>query len=273
MPSTPAPPPAVQTLALRYAKRGPLRFASHRVIQRVFERAVRRAGLPIAFSAGFTPHPRISYLGAAPTGAASEAEYLLIRLTEHRPPDWAASSLNAAMPRDLPIITAVTWDSAIHGDLGEQLAASLWRIELGRADPARAGMAAERFLACDSYAARRIRPGPAEALGGAAGPGSKPARPRPGRGDAKPNREVEVRGNTLALQADAVAATGFEPSCAILDVVLRHATPAVRPDDVIAALVAHGLEIGSPPRATRLAQGEYSVEAGAVTDPFSRMRT
>ena len=58
---------------MRYAKRGRLRFSSTRDFQRALERAVRREGAPMAFSAGFHPHARISYANAAPTGAASEA--------------------------------------------------------------------------------------------------------------------------------------------------------------------------------------------------------
>ena len=73
--------PAVQHLVVRYAKRGKMRFASHRDVARAFERGVRKAGLPIAYSAGFTPHPKISYAGGAPTGVASEAEYLSLALT------------------------------------------------------------------------------------------------------------------------------------------------------------------------------------------------
>jgi radical SAM-linked protein len=62
----------VQRLRVRYAKRGRLRFTSHRDITRALERAVRRADVPVAFSAGFSPHPKISYVGAvAPTGVAS----------------------------------------------------------------------------------------------------------------------------------------------------------------------------------------------------------
>ena len=79
-PDGPPPPPTVQKLRIRYAKRGRLRFASHRDLARTLERALRRAQVPMAFSAGFSPHPKISYLGAAPTGAASEAEYLEIGL-------------------------------------------------------------------------------------------------------------------------------------------------------------------------------------------------
>ena len=76
VPEGPPPPPVVQRLRLRYAKRGRLRFISHRDFARALERALRRADAPVAFSAGFSPHPKISYVGAAPTGAASEAEYL-----------------------------------------------------------------------------------------------------------------------------------------------------------------------------------------------------
>src|SRR6187402_1996669 len=74
--------PPVQRLRIRYAKRGRLRFTSHRDFSRAFERAIFRARVPMAYSSGFNPHPRISYAGAAPTGAASEAEYLEIALAD-----------------------------------------------------------------------------------------------------------------------------------------------------------------------------------------------
>jgi len=63
----------VQRIRLRYTKRGRLRFTSHRDFQRAFERALRRAEVPMAYSAGFTPHPKVSYANAAPTGTGSEA--------------------------------------------------------------------------------------------------------------------------------------------------------------------------------------------------------
>ena len=65
------PPPAVQKLRLRYTKRGRLRFTSHRDIARAFERALRRAQVPMAYSAGFSPHPKISWVGAASSGSTS----------------------------------------------------------------------------------------------------------------------------------------------------------------------------------------------------------
>ena len=78
-----------------------MRFASHRDIARAVERGVRMAGLPVAYSAGFSPHPKISYLGGAPTGAASEAEYLEIALTGNREPADVLTSLDRVIERKL----------------------------------------------------------------------------------------------------------------------------------------------------------------------------
>src|ERR1700680_3204192 len=91
-----APPPVVQRLLVRYAKRGGMLFASQRDIARAVERGVRRAGLPIAYSAGFTPHPKISYAGGAPTGVASEAEYLSLALITRQDETQVCQRLNAA---------------------------------------------------------------------------------------------------------------------------------------------------------------------------------
>src|SRR5262249_30288930 len=92
---------------LRFAKRGKLRFTSHRDVARAFERALRRARLPVAYSQGFNPHPKISWVGAAPTGVASEAEYVEIQLVEHLDPEVVRASFNAALPEGLTVLEAV----------------------------------------------------------------------------------------------------------------------------------------------------------------------
>ena len=94
----------MQHLVVRYAKRGKMRFASHRDVARAFERGVRKAGLPIAYSAGFTPHPKISYAGGAPTGVASEAEYLSLALTARQAETQVCRRLNAALPDGIDVI-------------------------------------------------------------------------------------------------------------------------------------------------------------------------
>jgi radical SAM-linked protein len=68
-------------LRMRYAKLGKVRFTSHRDTARIWERALRRAGLPVATSHGFTPRPRVGFGLALPTGAESIAEYLDVELT------------------------------------------------------------------------------------------------------------------------------------------------------------------------------------------------
>ena len=117
--------PPVQTLQLRYAKRGRMRFASHRDFQRAWERALRRAAVPMAYSAGFSPHPKISYMGAAPTGAASEAEFLEFGVVQKIDPVAVAQELDAALPDGLDVVTIVEASAP----LSEVLQASRWRLE------------------------------------------------------------------------------------------------------------------------------------------------
>jgi radical SAM-linked protein len=119
-------PPTVQRLRLRYAKRGRLRFTSHRDFQRALERALRRAGVPMAFSAGFSPHPKISFAGAAPTGAASEAEYAELGLAVAQDPEAVRITLDAALPDGLDVLAMVEAEGPA---LAERLQASHWQIE------------------------------------------------------------------------------------------------------------------------------------------------
>ena len=122
----------MQRIRIRYAKRGPLRFTSHRDFARAFERALRRAGVPIAYSQGFTPHPKISYASAAPTGVASEAEYLEIGLQAPVDPDAAAGRAGrGALARPG---RARGGGGRAAGSLADRIDASRWRIELPGVD-------------------------------------------------------------------------------------------------------------------------------------------
>ena len=143
--------PIVQKLRVRYAKRGRLRFTSHRDFGRAFERAVRRAKVPIGYSSGFTPHPKISYANAAPTGAASEAEFLEIGLTRECDPDAVREGLDAALPPGLDIVAVVP---ATPGTFADRLEASRWCIEI----PGATGLedAATGFLAAPAVTVERM---------------------------------------------------------------------------------------------------------------------
>ena len=117
--------PPKQRLRMRYAKRGTARFTSHRDFARAFERALNRAHIPMAYSSGFSPHPRISYANASATGAASEAEYLEVALAEICDPDKVLTVLGAEMPPGMEVLEAVETDRTPFTEL---LTASAWLI-------------------------------------------------------------------------------------------------------------------------------------------------
>ena len=140
-------------MRVRYAKRGRLRFTSHRDFSRAFERALVRARIPMAYSSGFNPHPRISYAGASPTGAASEAEYLEIGLAERVEADSLAADLDDALPDGLDVLEVV---EATPGSLAERLEVSRWRIDLPGQDLADVEPGVDAFLAATSVAVERM---------------------------------------------------------------------------------------------------------------------
>jgi radical SAM-linked protein len=243
----------VQRIRLRYTKRGRLRFTSHRDFQRAFERALRRAEVPMAYSAGFTPHPKVSYANAAPTGVGSEAEYLEIALTAHRDPLTLRALLDESLPPGLDVLEAVEVHTSGFAD---QLQASVWQVRLDGVPREEADVAVEKFLAQEHVEVRRMT--------------------------KNGERAFDARGAVVALEtvdgqvADAVTG-GAEGTpdrsgagaCAILRLVVRHLTPAVRPDDVLSGLrAAADLAPPVPAAVTRLAQGPLDEVTGTVTDPF-----
>ena len=143
----------MQRLRVQYAKRGRARFASSRDFSRALERALRRAEIPMAFSSGFSPHPRISYANAAPTGAATEAEYLELGLAAVLDPDEVRDQLNAAMPDGLVIVRVVP---AAPGALAERLTASRWEMVLDGADAAALAAAVADLLAAEQVEVERM---------------------------------------------------------------------------------------------------------------------
>jgi radical SAM-linked protein len=240
----------VQKLRIRYAKRGRLRFTSHRDFARAFERALRRSAVPIAYSAGFTPHPKVSYAGAAPTGAASEAEYVEIGLAEPADPAAIRERLDAALPPGIDILDVVDAAGSASKTLAELIEASRWRIELPGVSADQARSAVDRLLAVQSA------------------PVERPTKDG--------TRTVDVRAairhaDITVASVDSAQASG---TCATLDVVVQHSAPAVRPDDILTALRTIGaLSTPVTPVVTRLAQGLIDntspEDAKRLVDPFS----
>ncbi|MFE4669959.1 TIGR03936 family radical SAM-associated protein [Streptomyces sp. NPDC056716] len=275
----------MQRIRLRYTKRGRLRFTSHRDFQRAFERALRRAAVPMAYSAGFTPHPKVSYANAAPTGTGSEAEYLEIALTAPRDPQRLRALLDESLPPGLDIIDAV---EARTPGLADRLTASVWELRLDGVAPLDAARAVAAFNAAESVEVQRLtkngmrtfdaRPAVAsltaaeavtletsdtsdtfDSFDTNAGSGFVPARDAGNGGDGD-------RAATPGSPADRPT----DRPCAILRLVVRHVTPAVRPDDVLSGLRAVAdLAPPVPAAVTRLAQGLFDEETGTVTDPLA----
>ncbi|WP_261554753.1 TIGR03936 family radical SAM-associated protein [Frankia tisae] len=234
-PEGPPPPPVVQRVRLRFAKRGRLRFLSHRDVARTFERGLRRAAVPMAYSAGFSPHPRISWVGAAPTGAASEAEYVELALAVEMEPAQLQADLDAALPPGLDVVGAVVAEGT---GLAERIDASRWVVRLpGVAEPELRGAVTELLRQEVVQVERATKDG---------------------------RRRFDVRAAIVL----AVCRAGND-TCAILELVVRHTTPAVRPDDVLTALgVVAGLRPSVPPEPTRLEQGRLR-DDGTLADPLA----
>ena len=250
-PEGPPPPPTVQRVRLRYTKRGRLRFTSHRDIARAFERALRRARVPMAYSAGFSPHPKISWVGATPTGVASEAEYVEIGLAEQVDLEVLRAGLDESLPVGIDVVEAV--EAPAGTSLPDRIEASLWTIRLPGVPPDDAARAVRAFLTAETVPVERLT--------------------------KKGMRQMDAREpvvSMLLVGQDASTGTASHAEgpagdalCATLQVVVRHVTPAVRPDDVLSGLRSVAdLVPPLPPEAIRQAQGPLS-ETGEVGDPLA----
>jgi len=206
-----------------------MRFASHLDVARAFERGVRRSGLPIAYSAGFTPHPKISYAGGCPTGVASEAEYLSLTLTSRVEPDAVRDRLNAALPDGIDVI-AVTEDSG--GLPAGRLTASEWQVVLSGLAPDSAVPVIQKFLALTEAPVERLT--------------------------SKGMRRMDARAAVVSLDVQE------DMGDTVLRMVVRHTVPAVRPDDVLNALRDVSDVVPAEPKLiTRLVQGSLG-DSGVV---------
>ncbi|HEY6681446.1 MAG TPA: TIGR03936 family radical SAM-associated protein [Propionibacteriaceae bacterium] len=223
-------PPPVQWLRVKYAKRGRARFTSHRDFGRAFERALRRAAVPMAYSSGFSPHPRISYPNASPTGAASEAEYLEIGLAVPCDPDKVRDALDAALPSGLHVVEVAV---ARPGALAEQLTGSHWEVDLAGLSAATLQAACDEFLAQDVVLVERMT--------------------------KNGMREFDARAAVVALEAQDDRLT----------MTLAHQVPLVRPDDVLAGLRVASPDFApnEPPVLTRLTQGRLDPDTGVIAEP------
>ena len=215
----------------RYAKQHRLRFVSAIDLGRIWERALRKAGLPIGYSEGFTPHPKVSFPDALALGYASTGEY--VELTFAVPVDVgaAAAAFNRAAPEGLRILDAtVVAEGAPR--FAKWLRASLWDLRYPRDEAARLRDGVDALASAEHIPVDRERKGNITRL------------------------DLEPALHVIAADGDTVR------------VVLHHTEPPFRPGEVHQAMqAAVGAALRAPRLITRIAQG--SPEPGGIREALS----
>jgi radical SAM-linked protein len=93
----------MQRLRLKFSRGREVKYISHLDLMRFWERALRRAELPLAYSEGFTPHPRISIAAPLPLGVTSEAELMDVFLTRRVSPNFFFRAISAQLPHGIDV--------------------------------------------------------------------------------------------------------------------------------------------------------------------------
>ena len=120
-------------IRFRFSKLGKIRFTSQRDVARMWERALRRARLPLAYTGGFSPRPQLSFGLALPTGCESLAEYLDVVLDEEREEtatiDVSAlpAQLTALLPDGIEVQEAVAVERRI-ASLQQEVTSCSWTM-------------------------------------------------------------------------------------------------------------------------------------------------
>ena len=148
-------PPSRIVLVIAFHIEGDLRFISHHDTLRLFRRALARAGLPVRFSEGFNPHPRMTMPLPRPVGVASGAELLVVEMAEPIDADEAARRLEPQLPQGLRI------ERARQAAPGESFHAQevRYRLEAEGQTAAELESAIRHTLESDAVEMERINPG------------------------------------------------------------------------------------------------------------------
>ncbi len=141
---------SAQRLRVWFTKGDRVRYISHLDVLRYWERAIRRAELPLSYSQGFTPHPKIAFAGPLPLGFTSEGELMDVTLDERVEPAEFRARLTCETSADL----ALTSVSEVALAAPPPQAVVIWadyRVHLPEVDAAQAVAAVREFLARDSH--------------------------------------------------------------------------------------------------------------------------
>lgn len=235
-------------LRVRLAKQHMARFFSHLDLQRTLERSLRRADLPIAYTQGFNPHPRISFGSALATGSSSEGEFIDIELAEPVAPDAFVAQANRYCPPGLRLLEARA--VACKGDaLFAGLDVAEYRLTLSVPPSVGAGAVEAAVAAFLSAAAVEVE-----------------------KETKRGNRLVNIRELVHALQVETVLPA---PSGEGSVVNLRTLLQSGQQGSLKPALLLEGLKLIAPPIAPaelvgehRLMQYRRNPETGALEEPW-----
>jgi len=145
-------------IRLRFAKLGKVRFTSHRDVARMWERALRRLELPVAYTEGFSPRPKLSFGLALSTGHESLAEYLDVELREEPDLTTLPEQLSTQLPVGIDVTAAVPLAPG-SPSLQEDVTSCTWRIEARGLEPAETESLVATALAADELVITRTRKG------------------------------------------------------------------------------------------------------------------
>lgn len=145
-------------LRIKYSKLGKVRFTGHRDVARLWERALRKAEIPVSYSEGFSPRPRVSFGLALPTGAESIAEYLDLLAPRDLDPGEVLASVQAALPAGFGVLGVMEIDKA-SPSLQEDVVACTWEFGLREVSEPQLREAVEATLAATELPLERSRKG------------------------------------------------------------------------------------------------------------------
>jgi radical SAM-linked protein len=145
-------------IRIRFSKIGRVRWTSHRDVARMWERALRRARVPMAYTEGFSPRPKLSFGLALPTGCESNAEYLDVALREPVAPEEITATFSSLLPDGVDVLAAQVLPSGA-GSLQEEVTSCRWEIDVPQMDPDDLSEAIARVLGAEVLSVTRERKG------------------------------------------------------------------------------------------------------------------
>lgn len=223
---------------LRFAKTGKVRFTSHRDVARMWERGLRRAGLPVAYTEGYSPRPKVHFGLALPTAYESDAEYLDVDLVDGDVPTPVATlpeRLTDVLPGGVTVTAAAEIDRKMPS-LQEAVTSSTWRVEVDGAPGAAVRDVVDRGLAASTIEVTRTRKGK--------------------------TRTDDVRGAVLALELVEPLVDG-----GVIVAELAAQPRALRPSELLTGLAG----LGGPPLVERRVRrtNQWIESGGARSEPLS----